>query len=279
MSIIFEAYRSPSGQVEDKGKGGKATIAYTVLEQADSATAVALARALAPLALDNGTETLVRQSCKFDPTGPDSWDISFDYGPEDDEDSQKKPEPGTWKFSFDTTGASHTVTVAKKEFSRHTRVLMPDGSSPPTAPKLGGAINYDGKTVKGVDWPIANGKFEITAYYEPTLVTPAMMRNFQRKTPRINSDIWLGFQPGEVLYWGTQGQGDIPTVAGQRVSPIALHHHFESSENIADLKPDGATFDPPIVKKGWQFVWYRFFKAETTDNQVVPVPAHAYVDA
>lgn len=296
MAEIFERLESADNEQKEKGSGGSNKRFYGVTNCADQATAEALARSTSPLAIASGNEVLVRQSVGSKPVGFDFWNVDVSYGPEDDPDSQKPPEPGTWKFDFDTTGATHTVTSAPL-FARY-------GSSTfGNAPDLQGAVNYDeqSKQVKGVEIPVANGKFSITQYVDARFVTPAVMRTLQRATPRVNFDTWLGFDPGEVLYLGTKGAGDVPTVAGQRVQPIGLQHFYDASENryngfdIEGIDFNGkygaAAFDAngfslkdqPVasqIKLGWHFLWVWFKRRKEEDfSKVVPRPAYAYVHA
>lgn len=258
---------------KDNGEGGSTRLAYHVLEAATEGEARALAAAIAPLAYVAGVETLVRQAINIKPTGFDCWRAEVDYGPEGDEDSQEQPEPGTWKFSFDTTGGRHRVTKSKQTISRHWK------SGTDEAPDLEGAIEYDGERVNGAEIYVPNLAFTITAYYDPMAITPAFMKTIGRASARMNTDTWLTFDPGEVLFLGGKAEGDIPTVAGQRVAPIAVQLFFEMSENITNLDPSFTLGDPQaqIDARGWDYVWYRF-KKQIDDDQPLLTPVHAYVE-
>jgi hypothetical protein len=277
VTDIYEAFASGPVTVAESGKGGDNTIIYQVTGTTSKATASALVRVTSPLAVIAGEETLVRQKVATRPLGLDIWESTVSYGPEDEKDSEEPPVPGTWKFGFNTTGARHTITKSKSTKSRHWRTDQPE--SP--APDLKGAINFDGKKVRGVEVPVPNGQFHITAYYHPAVVTTGLMRNFMRKTPRTNTDSWLGFDPFELTYLGTEGDGDMPTVAGQRVQPIALKHHFDASENRTNIEPlfDGHEPAAPasLDAKGSEYLWYRYAD-RAKDNQAAVEPVHAYVE-
>lgn len=278
MSDIYETFASGPVTVAETGKGGDASFIFQVTGTTVQATASALVRASTPLAVVAGEEILVRQKVASRPLGLDIFEVTVSYGPEDEQDSEEPPQPGMWKFGFNTTGARHTVTKSKSTKSRHWRTDQPEKP----APDLKGAINVDSKNkVRGVEIPVPNGQFTITAYYHPSVVTTGLMRNFQRKTPRTNSDTWLGFDPGELLYLGTEGEGDMPTVAGQRVQPIALKHHFDASENRTNIEPlfDGHEPANPaqVNAKGWEYLWFRYAD-RAADNQPAVEPVHAYVE-
>lgn len=272
MSQIYEASESPDVDSASSGQGGRARLTYHVLETATEGQARGLAAGFAPVAYLAGAELLVRQTINVKPTGPDCWRAEVEYGPESESQSQEQPEPGTWKFSFDTTGGRHKVNKSKQTKSRHWK-------SSDEAPDLEGAINYDGERVNGVEIYVPNLSFTITAYYDALLITPAFMRTIGRASARMNTDTWLGFAPGEVLFLGGQADGDIPTVAGQRVAPIGVKLSFEMSENVEDLDPEFEFGVPaaPINARGWDYVWYRFKKDPTSDQPLLK-PAHAYVE-
>lgn len=281
MSDIHEHITSGPVTIAEKGEGGSAEKVYFVSGTTSSATACALARAAAPMFLVAGEEQLIRQTVRAEPDGYDCWLVRCSYGPESDEKSKEKPTPGNWSFSFDTTGGRQTITVAPMKH-RHWNTDAGE------APDLKGAINWDGQSVKGMEIVVPALKFQIKAYYEPSAVSTTFMREIARKTARTNSDTWLGFEPGELLYFGGQAAGDIPTVAGPKVQPIPVTHFFEASENLADNaalqaagltqgKDAGGAAHNAIDKKGWQYLWTKFRKEQNDDNQVVGVPAHCYV--
>jgi hypothetical protein len=295
MGTVYDRFESADTTSKDRGEGGDHKRYYGVLDETDQGAAELLVRAAAPLAVSAGTEILVRQSVASKPVGLDHWHVDVSYGPEDDKDSEKRPEPGTWKFGFNTTGAKQKVTTMPL-------VARYGSDSFGDAPDLQGAVNYDGdKKVEGVELPVANGKFWIVQYFEARAVTPALMRTLQRSTPRVNSDVWLGFDPGEVIYEGSEAEGDIPTIAGQKVQPIGVKHHFDSSENLKGItdiegidqqgKYGPGAFDssgnslngqpaPSLDKKGWEYLWVWFKKMKDEDfSKVVPRPAFVYVHA
>jgi hypothetical protein len=210
----------------------------------------------------------VRQKVAPDPTGPESWEVTVSYGTEDEQKSQEPPEPGTWHFTFDTTGGTHKITQSLATLWRGER----SGSYP--APNLKGAIGYDGKKVQGVEIVVPKLEFSITAYYQPQQITTTFMANVARNTGKTNLNPWLGFAGGEILFLGGTGQGDIPTVAGQRVKPASVTYKFAASENLIDI-PVGDIVVPS--KKGWEYLWVRYEKIEET-GFVFPIPVHAYVE-
>jgi hypothetical protein len=274
MPAIYEAHDSPQLSPSEGGQSGSARVAYNILDASTPIIARQLVVTLAPLTVILGDELLVRQTIEIAPDGPDIWKALVSYGPEQHPKSRERPQPGTWKFSFSTKGGRNRVTKSLETISRHWIAAKDD-----PAPNLKGAIEYDGERVNGVEIYVPNLSFDITAYYDPPDVTTEFMRDLARATPRYNSDNWLGFDPGEVLFIGSTGDGDIPLVSGQRVAPIAVTHSFECSENVVNLDAqfDEGSPQVSIDAKGFEYVWYRF-KKDHNDTQPLMTPRHAYVE-
>ncbi len=269
--MTIEAWEHVEGpKLETTNKDGKSSTKWVVRGAGSTDEASAHLSTVVPIAVAFGVGALVRQSIKCEPQGAGIYFADVTYGPEDDDKSEKPFEPLEWKYSFDTTGAKHKKMIAEKERSRSWCY-----SSYPPPPDLKGAINYDGKKVNGVEVIVPNLEFELTVFYAPAAVTVAFVQELARKTGRMNSDPWLGFQPGEALFMGATGDGTIPTLRGQRVKPVPIRFKFGASQNRDDLiigsNPD------PITKRGWDYLWIRYERMESSGLDY-PVPVHAYVD-
>lgn len=267
---VYEKSGSPRAKFVNpvENNGSSIEFLYVVLGTQSEITAANGALLIAPLAYLVNDEWLVRQEVTPTPTGPDSWDVSVRFGPEDERRSQEKPEPGTWHFSFDTTGGTHKITQSLENLWRGER------SAQNPAPDLLGAIGYDGKKVQGVEIVVPKLEFSITAYYRPQAVTTAFMADVARATSKVNEHPWLGFAAGEILFLGGTGQGDIPLVNGQRVKPIGVTFKFAASENRQNFKVGEITVPS---KKGWEYLWVKYEKVEDA-GFVFPIPVHAYVE-
>lgn len=271
MSLtVYEKAKSPRARFVNPtdNNGSSVEFTYVVIGTMDEIEAANAALAIAPLFYLVNTEFLIRQEAAPEATGPYSWDVVVKYGTEDQQKSQEPPQAGTWHFHFDTTGGTHKVTQSLQNIWKGER------SQSYPAPNLFGAVNYDGKKVAGVEIIVPKLEFSVTAYYAPQTVTTAWMANIARNTGKVNSDDWLGFKGGEILFLGGSGEGDIPTVYGQRVKPVSVTFKFAASENKTDVKVGDITVP---TKKGWHYLWVRYEKIEST-GFVYPVPVHAYVE-
>lgn len=269
MSV--EAWEHVEGPgLETTNKEGKASTTWIVRGAGSSTEATAHLALVVPVAVAFGLEVLVRQSIKVKPEGAGLYRAAVTYGPEDDEKSEKKFEPLEWKYSFDTTGGKH-----KKSISEATRSKQWAYSMSHDAPDLKGAINFDGKKVNGVEVIVPNLEFSLTVFYAPQAVTVSFVQELSRKTGRMNSDTFLGFAPGELLFMGARGDGTVPTVNGQRVKPVPIVFLFAASENRDDLVI--GSNPAAITKRGWDYLWVRYERMENNGLDY-PVPVHVYVE-
>jgi len=268
MSIeAWEHYSS--AEITRTNKDEKLSTTWIVRDAPDEASALARVEMQSPVAVAVGLNFAIRQSVRVKPLGAGLYEATVEYGPEDDEKSDKPLDPLEWKYSFDTTGGKHKLSIAKQEVKRQwARSISND------APDLKGAINFDGKKVAGVDVVVPNLEFTLTVFYNPAAVTVTFVQELARKTGRMNSDLWLGFEPGEVLFLGARGDGTLPTIRGQRVKPVPIQLSFAASENRSVTIGDNPT---PLFKKGWDYLWVRYERVEDGGLDY-PVPVHAYVD-
>lgn len=268
MSIeAWEHYSS--AEITRTNKNEKLSTSWIVRDAPDEASALARVEMQSPVAVAVGLNFAIRQSVRVKPLGAGLYEATVEYGPEDDEKSDKPPDPLEWKYSFDTTGGKHKLSIAKREVSRQWARSMSND-----APDLKGAINFDGKKVAGVDVVVPNLEFALTVYYNPAAITVAFVQELARKTGRMNSDLWLGFEPGEVLFLGARGDGTLPTIRGQRVKPVPVQLMFAASENRSVVIGDNPA---ALFKKGWDYLWVRYERVEDGGLDY-PVPVHAYVD-
>ena len=237
--------------------------------------ALAAALTQASPILSAGGFTLQISRTRVKQLGPDAWCVTVDYEPldEDDDKNQPNPEPGTWKFSWNTAGGTHKITQAEKDCE--TRYQESPWNP---APDLKGVIGWDGKKAAGTDIVVPKLEFSITLYKSPAEVNMNLVKNLARNTGKTNKTAWLGFDAGELLFLGSRGDADLATMKGQRVKPVSIQLDFAASENTTDIKIGEITV---ASKKGWQYLWV-FFEQKTDSSvaakPVVPRAIWAYVD-
>lgn len=164
-------------------------------------------------------------------------------------------------FSFDTGGGTTKIQRADVVDSAPVSLSL-------DPPDLGGAINYDGENVDGVDITIPALKYSETHYFDDALVTLTYVKTLAQLTGSVNNDTFKGFDAGEVLFIGASG-----TKRGRGDWEITFN--FELSSNLTSL--DVGLADT-LDKKGWEYLWLYFKDTDdTTANELVKTPHAGYV--
>jgi len=130
-----------------------------------------------------------------------------------------------------------------------------------------GMIGVNQDSVDGVDIVIPTLKITATFTHEVGIITLPRIKQLARATGKVNSDTFLTFAPGEVLFAGCTGTEGV-------VSPTTIGYQFLCSENASSLTIGGIA---SIVKKGHDYVWIRF-KDAVVGGLPVKKPRSAYVE-
>lgn len=272
MSItVFEKAFSLAGNDTLNGDNSTRSKTWVVLGTDDVQTAgEAVLTASEPSITTINGQTLVRASLDPQQIGPDAWEFQVNYVMPGKASDDGDGDPIVFHISFDTTGGTHKLTQSKLTTGRFS---WSEGQDP--APNLQGAIGWDGKKLTGVDIFVGKLEFTVETYYQPGYVTTAIMRMFASVTGRTNSDYFLTFVPGELLYLGAQGETTKTLLDNVTpTTPAKVIHKFAYSEDkgaftIGDINIPG--------KKGWEYLWVVYKKIEE-GGKLYPVPRHAYVE-
>lgn len=185
------------------------------------------------------------------------WDIMARYRNPDHPDAREEKDTGEWEESFSTTGGRVTRTHARSQ------VYYDDNSG---IPKIDNslAIEWDGQRANGTEVTIPQFRWSETHYIPDAIVTEVWKENIARATGAVNSAIFRGKQPGEVLFLGIEGskrgRGDWP-----------FTFYFDASQNIVGFKGD--IF---YRKDGQQHLWIQD-RVEIEPNMIAPVPDRVYI--
>ena len=206
----------------------------------------------------------------YDPeTGLGIFQYDIKYG------EVERKEPGEEEYSFTTTGGSSKITQSLATVARYGAPAAEDGSGPTLpAPNFRGAINVTDNGVEGVEIPSPKLELTVKKWWESTQVSTAYLRVLSYATGCVNSDVWRGFLPGEVLFLGAEGSQQ-----GQK--PFQVQYKFAISQNATGLSVGHIT---GISKRGWDYLWvlYRSRKdvnpEGTETHALVRVPKAAYVE-
>lgn len=177
-------------------------------------------------------------------------------------------DPMPQSITFSTTGGTAHITQSISTTHKIRAVSAGGGAAPNNANAIG--LRRDG--VDGCD--VVAPKMEFTWQHQVANVTFAMMRALMKATAKTNDRIWKGFQIGELLYLGAEGQ------SGERAL-WTITHRFAFNENLAAevIARDGAgAADITLpTKAGWEYVWCAY-QDTITGDQLYPKPIAAYVE-
>lgn len=199
---------------------------------------------------------LYRQDIKVKPVGHALYEVTVPYAP-------NKREVGSYHFSFDTTGATVKVKVAREHIHSYpdTEASLDQDGNPnldddgnpiintlPTNPHKGAiGIKQDGD-VDGADLVTPALKLTVTFKHPQGQITIAQAKNLAGATGKTNVNQFLGFAAGELLYLGSTGSEGTEC-------ETEVAYQFAASSNESGLTFGGIT---GIVKAGWAFAWVEF---------------------
>lgn len=185
---------------------------------------------------------LFRQDIILDPRGFELWKVTVPYG-------NRKYELGEYRFTGSTTGGTAHITQ-----SRGTVVFPAPGV---TAPDNKGCIGLRGPDeIDGTDIVIPALKVNIFFRHPQAFISMAKLVQFARATGSVNSDTFLGFAPGEVLFLGAEcGDGS--------QTECEVQYQFAMSENVTGLSAGGIT---GIAKPGWDYLWFKHKPVTSNDK-------------
>lgn len=221
----------------------------------DKDTAVSYAIASTPSLIATAYGVLFRDDVRVTQTAYNQWTVEVPYG-------TRKNATGEWTWDFDTTGGTVHITQAKEELRRYPT---------DTAPDQLGAIAVDGDEVKGVEIIIPAMKINVQFKHPLGVVTLAKAKFLSNMTGKTNSDNFLSFAPGEVLFLGARGSDGSEAEA-------TIGYQFAMAANVT-----GQTIGSiaGVAKRAWEVAWIRYKDAITTvsatDNPT-RVAKYVYID-
>ena len=217
---------------------GSASYQFIIADVADAAVAQAYAIASTPNLIVTASGVLYRDDAVVRRTAYNQWAVEVPYGP-------RKNEVGDWTWSFDTTGGTIHITNAKEEVSRYPTA---------TAPNQLGAIAVDGDEVKGIDIVIPALKINVQFSHPLGVVTLAKAKFLSDITGTVNTDTFLTFAPGEVLFLGARGSDGATADA-------TIDYQFAMAKNLTGQTIGGIA---GVAKAAWNVAWIRYQDTITT---------------
>lgn len=267
-------------------------IAITTLPSLESEV-LAAARGTAPLLFAG----MYRMSIVCTPLGGPAWNVEVGYGipeggenlselpgqgdPESEAPEQSEPDttaPIGPEYSFSTGGGSKKL-LQSIETQSATAV-----AGDAVAPDFKQAIQVNGDQVEGVEVVTPNFEFTYTRTFG--FITLQYIRMLALYTGSVNDDTFYGFEKGELLFLGAEGQCKPSDESGRPTWSITFRFAVQRNRENVVVKPHD---DPeeevggiivPLVR-GWEYLWVLYQTKSDPDavpGWIVRVPVAAYVE-
>jgi hypothetical protein len=130
-------------------------------------------------------------------------------------------------------------------------------------PNFKGLVGVTRDGVEGVDVPIPSFSFSVD--YRFSAVDQAYLTLVHKLTGCVNSATYLGFDPGELLFLGVEGEVGMTSGGAIKLSSSPISFLFDASPNVTNLVVGPFTIPS---KKGWDYLWPRTIEVATGDTIV-----------
>jgi hypothetical protein len=194
---------------------------------------------------------LYRQDIRIEAESASVFYVDVPYGP-------KEKETGSFTLSFDTQGGTVHITSSKSTIGKYPNGVAPDYKQ---------AIGVHGDEVDGCDVVVPALKLQLTYKHPAGIISLPRIKLLALATGTVNSDTFLTFPPGSVLFLGCSGTEGTAT-------ETEITYHFACSENADSLTVGDIT---GINKKGHDYLWVSF-KDDVDGGRAVKVPQFVYVE-
>jgi hypothetical protein len=214
------------------------TLRYKAIGEVSDATVGTYALFATPASVFTPIGQLWRKDLQLTPDGYAQYKVAVNY-------EQKKHNTGEWTFSFDTTGATFKLKIARE----HLGTYFPPGTPLADTNPNHGAIGrkLDGEC-EGADIVVPALKLSVTFRFPVGIVSIPYVKILAGATGCTNSSPFLGFNAGELLFLGATG-------ADGSSAETEVGFQFAASKNQSGLQLGDIT---GIVKSGHAYLWVEF---------------------
>lgn len=213
----------------------KFDLKWRALDEFDADIVRSYAMAVVPQSVFTQVGKLWLQDIAVAPDGWCRFVVSATYGPQ-------KKQNGTFSFAFDATG----VNVRIKGALEHIKTYLSDGSDGGNPHEgLIGVKPPPDFDVEGTDVLVPALKLNVNFKHPQGIVTIAYAKNVSRMVGRTNSIGFLGFDAGELMFVGANGQEGTEC-------DTEVNYGFLASENATGLTIAGIS---GIARGGHHVLW------------------------
>jgi len=205
-----------------------------------------------------------RKSIQVSHQGGGIWSVTVTYA------AEAAKETGESEYSFDTTGGTQHITQSLQTILRR----KPGGG---TGNDFAGAIGWNGNSLEGCDIVVPVYEFTEKHFIDNDYVTKAYKVQLRDLTGKVNKASFRGFEAGEVLFFGAQGQK-----RGQGDWEISFRFAAQQNQTGLDIgNPDDAAHYMYVDKKGWEYLWVNYqecIDGSGANKMRLKKPIGAYVE-
>jgi hypothetical protein len=258
--MAFSFYERPSSR-DSTDSPPAVTLRYCAQGEHNDAIVKSYARLATPLVVVHNGAFLYRQDISCEPAGFDVYYLTAPYAP-------KKREHGSFRLTFDTTGGTLNVKCSRSTVASY-KQPGDTGDIPNHQGAIGVKSKGKGLDVEGAEIVVPALKITVHFKHPMGVITIPQIKQLARWTGNVNSDTFLTFAPGEVLFLGCKGSegSDAETEVG---------YDFACSENLQNKLIGGITV---AEKQGWDVYWVQFKQDVDPDaDKPISPPEYIYVE-
>ena len=199
------------------------------------------------------------------------WDVVCHYESQDGKNDDSARSNWDYEFSFDFTTQNQKITHSLETVSK----VCLDGAN--KCPDFHGAINFDGKTIHGVDMMVPTGAITEKWTVPASVITDEYRRNLALMVGRTNNAPWRGYSEEELLFHGVAGSISTHDSNKDKVK-WTLSYKWLVSRTEQNLFVGGLIV---LEKRGWHYLWtYTKEGISTVDGKNFPtrLPYAAFVE-
>lgn len=180
-----------------------------------------------------------------------SYEISVTFGP------HQKQETGTYMVRIEHAAGMAQATAGERI-----------SGYPTDCPDNNGVV-FNGQDVVGVDVPYNQTRIVISYRHPQAFLNHAYLRAIGALVGHPNSDVFLGYDPGEICYTGGN--------ASQSDCECTAEYSFEVSRNVTNLDVGGIAI---AEKKGFDVISpvYRWDTDEDQDGKTAAIRTIHYIE-
>jgi hypothetical protein len=154
---------------------------------------------------------------------------------------------GAYQITVDQTGGTVNVKAGVRKEAYTTAGRSTLGTAGADEVDNGGLIGVEGDEVKGVDIPVEQTKLTIMFRHPQGKLTKSYIDAIGRIVGFPNSDTFVGYQPGEVMYKGGQ--------FSETNTEATATYNFDISYNRTNFVIGGITL---ALKYGWDIMSFTY---------------------